>query len=114
MEQLLAHLWGDYIVQNDWMASNKTRSSVVCLVHALTYTFPFLLLSLDWKILAAIAFTHFLIDRFRIALWVVKIKNWTWTETGFPLSTPAYISFWVTVFVDNTIHLTINYLLLKL
>lgn len=114
MEQLLAHLWGDYVIQNDWMANNKTKSTVVCLIHVLTYTVPFLFLTLDWRKLAAIALTHFLIDRFRLALWIVKVKNWTWTNTGFPTSTPDYISFWVTILVDNTIHLTINYLLLKL
>ena len=113
MPQLLAHLWGDYFIQNDWMASNKTKSSWICLIHALSYVIPFLFLTLDWRALSAIAFTHFLIDRFTLANRAVKIKNWTWTNSGFPEVTPAYISFWVTVLVDNTFHLTINFFALK-
>ena len=44
MEQLIAHLFGDYVFQNDWMAQNKTSSDWAAVVHAVVYTLPFLLL----------------------------------------------------------------------
>ncbi len=30
---LVGHLVGDYLVQNDWMALNKKKSMLPCLVH---------------------------------------------------------------------------------
>ena len=47
MEQLLAHLVGDYIFQSHDMAVNKTKNSYWALYHATTYTLPFLLLTLN-------------------------------------------------------------------
>jgi hypothetical protein len=44
MEQLLVHLVADYYFQSDWMALNKNKRSVPCLVHCLLYTVPFLFL----------------------------------------------------------------------
>lgn len=71
MEQLLAHLVGDYVFQNHWMANTKTVKTRAALVHALTYSLPFLLLTSSWLALLVIGSTHFVIDRFRLArLWV--------------------------------------------
>lgn len=75
MEQLILHLLGDYITQSDWMASNKTTSSVPCLVHATVYSLPFLLLTRSPLALFAIWSTHFVIDRYRLAKYVVWAKN---------------------------------------
>ncbi len=43
MSPLVAHLVGDFILQNEWMASNKKHRSFACLVHVLVYLLPFLL-----------------------------------------------------------------------
>jgi hypothetical protein len=75
MEQLLAHAWGDYILQSDWMANNKTNKSFACLCHVLTYGLPFLFLTLSPLALIVIVGTHFFIDRFRLAKYVVYLKN---------------------------------------
>ena len=44
-DQLIAHAVGDYILQSDWMALEKTKRSLAAAVHALTYTLPFLFLT---------------------------------------------------------------------
>jgi len=113
MGQLLAHLWGDYVLQNHWMALNKTTNSLACLVHCCLYTLPFLLITLSFKALFIICSTHFLIDRFKVASYLVKFKNYCFTSNGFPKETPEYLSVWITILVDNTLHLTINYLCLN-
>jgi len=67
MEQLLAHLIGDYILQNHWMANSKTSNSWAALLHVLLYGLPFLLLVSNvyqWFIIIG---THFIIDRWRLA-----------------------------------------------
>ena len=37
MSQIVAHLVGDYILQNHWIAVNKTSNSWIALLHALLY-----------------------------------------------------------------------------
>lgn len=74
-DALIAHAIGDYVLQSDYMASNKTKSSVVAAVHAVTYSIPFLFLTLSPAAIAFIAATHFVVDRWRLARYVVWAKN---------------------------------------
>ncbi len=122
MEQLLLHLFGDYITQSDWMAQNKTKASFPAFVHALVYSLPFLLLTMHIPALLCIVGTHFLIDRFRLARYVVFAKNflgWPWPKwndcnaTGYPSERPAWLAVWLLIIADNTLHLVINYAALR-
>ena len=163
MEQLIAHLFGDYILQGDWMAQNKTKHNFPAAVHAFIYSLCFVPLifqvqhmKLCWLVIFG---THFLIDRFRLARYVVWAKNWMgprmwWTllygkdwkdlkevrqanhmvipegfggmenfrqptpplwacPTGYPPTTPIWLSTWLLIAADNSIHLLINYLALR-
>lgn len=74
-DQLVCHAVGDYILQSDWMATEKTKKSVAALCHVLTYALPFLFLRPSWPALAVIVSTHFVIDRWRLARYVVWLKN---------------------------------------
>ena len=123
MEQLLAHLVGDYILQSHDMAVNKTKSLPWATYHALTYTLPFLLLTNNWLALAIVTITHALIDRFRLAVYVVKLKNYLFgkfdnaiftTNNGYPNEAPVWLTTWLVIIADNTMHLLINYLALQL
>lgn len=77
MEQLLLHLWGDYLLQSDWMARNKTKANWPAAVHAMLYSLPFLFVLRPTLIaFLVILGTHFFIDRFRLARYVVWAKNW--------------------------------------
>lgn len=75
-DQIAAHLVGDYILQSDWMASEKTKKSTAALAHVVTYTLPFVALTRRWEPLLFILMTHFIIDRWRLARYVVWAKNW--------------------------------------
>src|SRR5438477_5550079 len=121
MEQLLLHLIGDYLTQSDWMAINKVKRSLPALIHVTIYSFPFLLLTKSYNALFIIWFTHFLIDRFRLARYVVFIKNFiapqfpTWNDckdTGYPNDRPSWLTVWLLIIADNILHLTINYIAL--
>jgi hypothetical protein len=113
-DQILCHLVGDYIIQSDWMASEKTKRSLAAAVHAVTYTLPFLFLTLDPAALAFIAGTHFVIDRWRLARYVCWAKNIPWkpwadcAATGYPSDKPAWLSVWLLIIADNTMHLICN------
>jgi hypothetical protein len=122
-DQLLAHAVGDYILQSDWMATEKTKRNIAAAAHALTYAIPFLFFRPSLLALAAIIGTHFLIDRFRLARYVVWAKNlitpgqrFTWAEcsgTGYPPNTPVFLAVWLLIIADNIMHIIINGLALR-
>jgi hypothetical protein len=75
--------------------------------------------------LAVILVTHFFIDRYRLARFVVFIKNFlapssvwpVWANcvgTGYPPERPAWLAVWLLIFADNIIHIIINGLALSL
>lgn len=123
-DQLLAHAIGDYCLQSDWIANEKTKRSVAALVHVSTYVLPFLFITRDWRALAFIVGTHFVVDRWRLARYVVWVKNFLaplrtnrpWDEckaTGYPPDRPPWISVWLMIIADNIIHVALNGLALQ-
>ena len=115
--QLICHAVGDYILQSDWMVREKGNSSLACLVHVVFYTIPFLLLTQNPLTLAVIAGTHFALDRWRLARFVIWAKNRPWPgsrpfsecrKTGYPPETPDWMATWLFIIVDNTLHVIIN------
>lgn len=99
---LIFHFVGDYLFQNDWMAHNKSKSSFVAIIHSLVYSALFLLI-VSWEYWLIISVTHFFIDRFSLASYWVRSSYYTRN-----LDKPAFISFWVTVIVNNTWHVILN------
>lgn len=75
MEQLLVHILGDYVLQSDYMAMNKSKRSWPCLVHVFIYTACFLLLTTSWKALLVIGGVHFILDR-----WHTPLKRLIWLK----------------------------------
>lgn len=121
-DQILVHMVGDYVVQSDWMAANKTQRSWPCLVHVILYVLPFLFLSQSLAALAVIAATHFVIDRWRLARYLCWIKNFigrdnpAWSEcrgTGYPDAKPVWLTVWLMILADNTVHVLINGLAIR-
>lgn len=121
-DQLLLHAIGDYVIQSDWMATEKTKRSLAALIHVVTYVLPFLLLTTSPAALAVIAGTHFVIDRWRLARFVCWTKNWPWpgrrpwsecVGTGYPSDRPPWLTTWLMIIADNTMHVIINGAALK-
>lgn len=120
-DQLVAHAVGDYVLQSEWMATEKTKRSLPALVHCLTYTLPFLFLTQNPYTLAIIAGTHFVIDRWHLARYVAWAKNRPWPgsapwrecrKTGFHPDTPDWLAGWLVIIVDNVMHIAANALAL--
>lgn len=117
---LIAHFVGDYILQSHWMAVEKVHRWVPAVVHGVCYTLPFLFLTRDVLALAVIGGTHIVLDRYRVAKYVVWLKNQigpashrpSWAEArdnaGFSAATPAGLAMALMIVVDNTIHVLIN------
>jgi len=67
---LLGHLTGDYLLQNSWMALNKTKNTfngwMAALVHCLIYTAAVCLFmwNFDMIWIGVVFLSHFPIDKF--------------------------------------------------
>jgi hypothetical protein len=114
-DQLVAHGVGDYVLQSDWMATQKTRAALPAAAHAITYAVPFQALRPSRRALAVIIGTHYLIDRYRLARFVCWAKNQTGpietrelTGTGYPADRPAWLATWLLIITDNLLHILIN------
>lgn len=124
---LCGHLLGDYILQNDWQAANKTnplvgsrpnplltleeletarrsevRGHLACTVHCLLYTLSVAAFSFWWMpwwgYLACFAL-HWPMDRFRLArVWMERVSGQKAFACGL-------LSPWSVIIVDNVFHL---------
>ncbi len=124
-DQLVAHAVGDYILQSQWMADNKRKESRAALIHCALYTLPFAMITQSVPALALIFGSHFFLDRFGLARYIVWLKNGPWdfsgdpfagfipplkpmTPTGYPDRVPAWLSTWLFIIADNIIHVICN------
>jgi hypothetical protein len=106
---LCGHLVGDYILQNDWQAGNKTNPTgkkaglayLACLVHCVLYTFSVWAFNQELSIYSlSLCFgLHYPIDRWRLAVvWMKYVSG----QKGFATGSLAPWSF---IIVDNVFHL---------
>jgi len=81
-EIFLGHLVGDYLLQNEEMAINKSKYNLIgwiyCLIHCILYTIA--VCTIMWNFnpywVTAVFLSHFLIDKFGIAEWyLANIKG---------------------------------------
>jgi hypothetical protein len=124
-QAIVAHMIGDYVLQSDWMANNKTKSVVAAFCHVMTYSIPFMVLTpVSSEGLLFIIVTHFAIDYWRLARYVVFAKNFmcpareipTWDDcktTGYPSDRPAWLAVWLLIIADNLMHITLNAIALQ-
>lgn len=118
-DQFVAHAVGDYLLQSDWMANEKTKRSVAALAHVATYGLPFLVFRPTLAAYLVIVGSHFVIDRWRLARYVVWAKNFLapagaaapWSRsraTGYDEDRPAWMAVWLLIIADNIMHVSIN------
>ena len=98
MHWIYAHLIGDFLLQNDWMAFGKKQKPWICAVHVAAYMVPFLFCDFVWWQLAIIAVQHYAQDRTDFVMWLMKAKGSEKFATG-PCSP------WSIIVTDNIIHI---------
>jgi hypothetical protein len=119
-DQLALHLLGDYVLQSNWMAQRKTDEILPALIHATTYTLPFAFLGASVWALLVIGVTHFIIDHWRLARYVIWLRNmqspnterWRLSLEEYKKSEPRGMPNWLAAYLlfiaDNTMHIFIN------
>jgi hypothetical protein len=100
------------------MATRKAHETVPAALHALAYTAPFVSLTRSPWALLVVCVSHFVIDRWRLARYVAWLANRlgpppypSWRDchqTGHVPGRPEWITHWLLVIVDNTLHVLIN------
>jgi hypothetical protein len=111
-----AHFVGDYLLQTNHMAQEKTSRWTPAILHGITYTIPFLFLTSAPLALFFISATHILIDRFRLVKYVIWFKNQLapkrhrhpMTPTGYHPDTPDWLAIGLMIVTDNLIHILLN------
>jgi hypothetical protein len=98
MHWIYAHLIGDYILQNDWMALNKKKKTLPALVHVVVYCVPFLFCSMSWWQIILIGVQHFFQDRTTFIIWFMRVKGSDKFAAG-PCSP------WSIILTDNIMHI---------
>jgi hypothetical protein len=99
---IIGHLVGDYLLQNDWMALNKKKSTTPCLIHCLLWTASVCLFTGWTAPLAIIALlaTHFAQDRTQFINWWMHLK---WKDQSKFAASP--MAPWSMIVVDNVWHI---------
>lgn len=107
MDWLIGHLIGDYLLQNDWMALNKKRSSFACGVHCLLWTLAVMACAL-WPLwtFVPLFIGHFVQDRTNIVVWLMNHKGQE--KFAQPPMAP-----WSIIVVDNVLHLVVLWVVSK-
>lgn len=124
---MLCHFIGDYYLQSDWMALNKHKQSLPCLVHVLLYTACFVPFVHSIPALFFIAATHFIVDRFSVVKYMIWLKNHLNPSFSYPPFSDCSVTgyddqrpnaarpFWLTltlyIVTDNSFHLICNELI---
>lgn len=105
---IVGHLVGDYLLQNDWMATNKKLHSWPCIVHCLLWSLSVCLFA-GWKVIPFIVLfiLHFVQDRTNIIkFWMLKINRQ-------PLFAAVPMAPWSIIVVDNVWHIVTIWLVWK-
>lgn len=105
---IIGHLVGDFLLQNDWMAQGKKRSSLICGVHCLVYTATIAVFGgwLTWWVLGIVFASHFAQDR-------TGIVRWWMHKAGQRAFAEPPMAPWSLIVVDNTLHLLVLWILSK-
>ena len=106
MEQLILHLFGDYVLQNQWITNNKIQNNLkgylISFLHAVIYSIPFLIFLTTWEAWLIILISHFFIDKYQFAKHWVKIMN-------FRNKNYMVVNNGIRIVIDNCFHLICNY-----
>jgi hypothetical protein len=114
-ELVLGHLAGDYLLQNDWMAKNKSGNDLTgwlaAFIHCIIYTLTVCLFMWNFQLIwiAAVFCSHFFIDKFAFGTWYLKhIKGMEMDDyLAYYKYGELHAGFTAVVYTvtDNTIHL---------
>ncbi len=132
----LGHLIGDYLLQNNWMASNKKSKTFPCVVHCAIWAFAVCIMILPelsigplnvLMVYGLVFLSHFVLDRTSLVdRWLHVIRSLSYKNTERQINEvkkpihnkikrAAMVSYMALVqtIADNTLHLVLLYIIMK-
>lgn len=105
---MVGHLVGDFLFQTSRMAEGKNKNIVTLIVHSAVYTLCIFLFSstvglLSWWVYLVIFGTHVMID--------TRLPSSWWMRTVMRTSASKNGSNWLSVVVDQILHVLVIYFL---
>jgi len=113
-ELLLGHLTGDYLLQTEFIALNKSKNTLygwlAAIIHCILYTFAVCLFMWNFQFIwiVAVFCSHFFIDKFAFGKWYLKhIKGMELDNHRGYYSGNLHAGFTAVIYTitDNTMHL---------
>ena len=106
---IIGHLVADYLLQFDFIAENKKKSSLICALHCLIWASCVCLLGniSSNKIFVILFVTHYIQDRWQLIPWYMKIIG----QNNF---TKPPLAPWSLIVVDNVWHIFTIWIIFKL
>jgi hypothetical protein len=98
MHWIYAHLIGDYLLQNDWMAKGKKNFWWIAVIHVICYMIPFIFTGTSFLQFLLIAAQHLIQDKTNFIIWLMNIKGSA--KFAEPPMAP-----WSIIITDNIIHI---------
>jgi hypothetical protein len=96
MHWLIAHIIGDFILQNDFIVYLKRKGLMYGLVHAILYIIPFLFCKLHWISIVAIFIQHWIQDSTNFITWFCRVTK--------KFQHPD-LHQWGLILIDNVVHI---------
>jgi Protein of unknown function (DUF3307) len=104
---LVGHLVGDYLLQNDYLALNKKKSTSACAIHCAIWTACVVMFAWwPWWTAIPLFVTHFIQDRTQVINWWMDFAGQKQFRTG--ACAP-----WSVIVVDNVWHVLTIWILWK-
>jgi hypothetical protein len=99
---IVGHLVGDYLLQNDYMALGKKRSTPICSLHCLIWSLSVVVAAgwWMWWVFPVLFITHFAQDRTNLVAWKMRVMGQQ--KFAQPPMAP-----WSMIAVDNSMHMLV-------
>ena len=116
---VFGHLLADYMFQPKKMAVEKSKNSLVCLVHCLIYTasvvgcLAYQNHNVAWWLPLVVFVSHYPIDRWSLANHWLKLIKGRNVMDAFSKENPDPFAAMVYAVVDNTMHLFLLWLVMS-
>ena len=78
---IISHALGDYVLQSNYLASNKGKDDYILLIHCITYIVPFVFIfGITWQLIPLFVI-HVIVDRLKarhnkINLWQDQTRHY--------------------------------------
>jgi hypothetical protein len=104
MHPYLAHLIGDFLLQTEWMATNKKDKFIAIFVHVLVYLVPFVFTDLAWWQIVVIGLLHGAQDHSGFVMWWIRF----WKKT------PEENMGMLPMIIDQVFHLVVIHIVMQI